>query len=253
MIEQIIVLFILLVLTHMAWKNGQTMQLDRFLASMRMKPNAYRLWDRLLFYFHRRPFSLVTLQCMAWGTMMSLTYVLLDITGIDLLLFLLGAAACSSDFKIRQSLMYPLLVLFVQTQCAPLLVLIVAVKEVGLWIALGYLILTGGDVTSYVWVGVAGVLYLALRHYITGQRRDSLSAPLFTPPYYVRRLRQGNKDLFAMIFWDLVGSIGMLSVVMVRGLAGGLLLWAAVPIILFALWWEPQLWFPVLVVLLAGG
>ena len=56
-----------------------------------------------------------------------------------------------------------------------------------------------------------------------------------------------------MIFWNLVGTAGMLGVVMVRDLAGGLLLWAAVPIVLFALWWEPQLWFPVVVVLLAGG
>lgn len=258
MIEPLLVLFILLVLTHVAWKSGQRTDLDAFLDSMVMRPNAYRLWDRLLLHLHRRPFSIITWECMAWGVMISLTYVLLQVTGIDLLLFLLGTATCSSGFKVRQSLMYPLLVLFVQTQCAPLLVLIVATKEVGLWIALGYLVLTGGDMTSYVWVGVAGVFYLALRYSITGQKRSDLSAPLFTPPYYIRLFRHGRengarRDLFAMVFWDLIGSVGILSVVMVRSLAGGLLLWAAVPIVLFALWWEPQLWFPVLVVLLAGG
>lgn len=253
MIEPLFVLFILLVLTHMAWKSGQRTDLNTFLDSMLMRPNAYRLWDRLLLHFHRRPFSIVTWECMAWGAMMSLTYVLLDITGTDLLLFLLGVAACSSDFKVRQSLMYPLLVLFVRTQFGPLLMLIVATKELGLWVALGVIILTGADMIAYIQVCLAGLFYLILRRLITGQRRSESSAPLFTPPYYVRLLRHGNRDVYGMVFWNLVGTIGMFGVLMVRGLAGGLLLWTAVPIVLFALWWEPQLWFPVLVVLLAGG
>lgn len=258
MIEQFLVLIILLVLVKVAWNRGQTVDVDLLADYLRHDPNAYRLYDRLLLRFHRKPFSIVTIQTVAWGAMMFFTYALLQVTGTDLLLFLVGATVCAAQFKVRQALLYPLLVLFVQTQYGPLLVAIVATKELGLWIALGYLILSGGDLTSYIWVFVAGGVYFLLRYVITAKPRAPLVAPLFALPYWIMLLRQGGKqgtkrNFYVGVFWNLLGTFGMLSVILVKSLAGGLLLWAAIPIVLFAVWWEPQLWFPVLVVLLAGG
>lgn len=240
---------LLLFLTKMAWDRGQRAGNKRMLNHMSLAPNVYRLFDRLLMKLNRRPFSFITWTSLAWGASMMLTCFLLIPTGLDLLVFLIGAAACSMNFYIRQAPLYPLLAIFAMTLNPLWLILIVLTKEQGLWIASGYLFFTGADLIMFFWVATAGFIYIAIRYRIGHRERSEGGAPFFTPPYVVQYLRK-KPHLVAI---NLVAVVTIVIFSMMKGLLGiQMILWTAALVCLFALWWEPQLWFPTFILLIGG-
>lgn len=247
MIEPVLVIMLLFTSVRITWSVGQRMDRDNWIAYLRQKPNAYRLWDHLLLFFHERPFSIITLESLSWGVSVVITYLILMPSDVSLLVFLLVSFSVAAGFHIRANVMYPVLAALVVTGSPVFLVILILIKEHTAFIGVGYLLLHGGLTYSLViWAIIAGFVYIILRVYIVAEEREG--APLFTPRYAYDWLR-GRSDRSRML---LVWGIVPVAVTVLFGLVISplLLVWSIVPILLFALWWEPQLWLPIVVVLL---
>ena len=253
MFKQYLIISLLVILVRMTWHTGQRVDVDRFIEYMHEDPEAYRLWDHILLHFHRRPFSIITLETLSFSLCVLVSYLLIMPTGLDGLLFLVGVLACSSNFSVRHSVQYPLLALLALTSSPFLLVPLILTKELAAWLGLGYLILTNGfQPLIIILAGVAFMVYLIMRRIIGTRQRVSGGAPLFAIPYYVKYMQgkiEGKNRV--TILWNVAGVCAMVVFLIMRG--PFILLWVAVPVFLFALWWEPQLWFPTVVVVLGGG
>ena len=253
MFEQYLVISSLVMMTRIVWTVGQRVDIDRFISYMHEDPEAYRLWDHVLLRFHRRPFSIITLQTMSFALCMMLSYLLIVPTGINGLVFVVGVLACSSNFSVRHSIQYPLLALMVLTSNPIFLIPLILTKELAAWLGLGYLLLTGGlQPLTVICASAAFLAYVAMRLLVGERVRGPEGAPLFAVPYHIRYLLgQIEGRARGQILWNLAGVAVMIVFSATRGLP--LLLWTAVPVLLFAMWWEPQLWLPTVIVLLAGG
>ena len=253
MFEQYLVLSSLVIMARVAWSTGQRVDLDRFISYMHEDPEAYRLWDHILLYFHRRPFSIITLETMSFVLCMTLSYLFIVPIGVNGLVFVIGVLACSSNFSVRHSVQYPLLALLALTSNPVLLIPLILTKELAAWLGLGHLLLTGGlQPMTLIFAGVAFLVYVAMRLVVGKRARGPEGTPLFAVPYHIRYLLgriEGRGR--GQILWNLAGVAVMIVFSATRGLP--LLLWTAVPVLLFAMWWEPQLWLPTVIVLLAGG
>jgi len=239
--------------SKVAWDKGQSVSSDDLMEYLEHEPNRYRLFDQLLLRLHRKPFSIVTWQSMAWGGSVGLTYLLLRPEGTDLLFFLIAVAACSMMFFIRQAVLFPLLALFVLTYFPLLLIPIALTKEHGLWIVVGYMFFTGADILLYGWVLIAGLLYVAARVYIGKAPRSEKTAPLFTPQYVLKVLRGDTEAGRVQVAINLFSTATIIVFLVLAGPLGvGMIIWTAVLVVPLALWWEPQLWFPALVLVLGG-
>lgn len=253
MFERFLILMVLVIAARVAWTTGQRTDLQRFIDYMQEDPEIYRLWDHILLLFHKHPFSIITLSTLSFVSCIALTYILITPSGIAGLIFILGVLACSSNFSTRHSIQYPLLALLVLTNNPVFLVPLILTKELAAWLGLGHLVIAGGlQLMTMVCALVAFLLYVAVRKYIGRRSRHPKGAPLFTPPFYVNlmlgRIEGTSRGL---VVWNMAGVVAMLVFLVMNGPL--LLLWTAGPILLFALWWEPQLWLPVVVVVLAGG
>jgi hypothetical protein len=155
------------------------------------------------------------------------------------------------NFFIRQAPLFPLLALFAITQNPLLLFLIVLTKEQGLWVAGGYMLFTGIDIVMVIWFANAALLYIAVRLWI-GEIEYSLDAPFFTPLFIWKNFRKQIRP--AKFLLNLLAVVVIVFFALMKGVLGiQMILWTAALVCLFALWWEPQLWFPTFVILLAGG
>jgi hypothetical protein len=265
-LELYLTMTLLLLFTKMAWDKGQSIQPQYLIEYMQESPNAYRLFDQFLLKLHRKRFSFITWTSIAWFGSLVLTYIILFnpvwftnwpfatlvVWNPQRMVFLIGAAACSMNFYIRQSLLYPLLALFSVTLNPLLLLPIVVVKEQGLWLAGGYLMFIGHlDLLNMTYIGLAGVFYLLVRWSIGKKPRSVENAPFFTPRYAINHLRNKRPK---QVLIDLVALAAMFVFVVMEGMLGiQMIIWTAGLVFLFALWWEPQLWFPTVILILGGA
>lgn len=249
MIEQLMVLAALFLCMRVTWQAGQRVDLDAWTEYLVMEPNAYRLWDQLLLYLDRRPFSLVTLYSLSWGASLGMSYLLLMPTGLGLLMFIVGVLAVSVNFSIRSSLMYPLLALLVVTGSPFILIPLAATKDHALWIGTGAMLFRLGlDPLVLLCAGLGVLLFLFLRFFIEAEWPES-GAPQFTPRYVFNTVLGRNPEIGrGLLFWNSAG----VAVMVLFGLLTNwpLLLWGAVPVLLMGCFWEPQLWLPILIMLL---
>jgi hypothetical protein len=250
MIEQLAITTILVIAARSSWVIMQNSgDMDHELDYLVREPNAFRLWDRTLLIFHRRPFSIYTLQSISFALCLVATYLFLTPRGDDLIIFLLSAIAMSSYTRVRASIGYPLLAMLVLTESPLFLLPLILIKEHTGFVGLGYLLLHSGiDMISIAFCGgVALMLYISARVFLPAKPRAEHATPLFTPRRAYAIIRGRGRSRFAL-FW----AFAYLPLVIWFGLLRSplLLLWATIPILLFALFWEPQLWFPVVIVLL---
>jgi len=246
-----------MLLTKMAWDKGQSLRSDDLIEYLEQEPNRYRLFDQFLLRLHGRPFSIVTWLSMAWGGSIGLTYVLLRPEGTDLLFFLIAVAGCSIMFFIRQAILFPLLALFALTYSPLLLIPIALTKEHGLWMVAGYMFLTGADILLYWYVLIAGLFYILVRMAVRIERgnapRSEKTAPLFTPHYVLKVLRGETDASRVQVAINLFSTATIIVFLVLAGPLGvGMMIWTAVLVVPLALWWEPQLWLPALVLVLGG-
>jgi len=250
MLEQYLVLSWFFIVTRITWAFGQLIDLDQFISYMDEDPEAFRLWDHLLLYFHKRPFSIITLLTMSFIFCMMVSYIIIMPAGVGGLVFAVGFMACAANFSVRHSIQYPLLALLGITGNPVLLVPLILTKEISAWVGLGYLLLTNGlQPLTLFFAALSFLVYVIMKLKIGKRGRSSYRVPLFAVPCYVRRLL--SKEKLGVVFWNIAGTAALVLFLAVY--TPLLLLWTALPVFLFALFWEPQLWFPTVIVILAGG
>lgn len=238
----IILITIAIYLSYSAWRQLHSSPL--LLDYMRCDPNAWRWWDQLLLRFHKRPLSFQTLESLSWGGVLSVLFIMLEPSYLDMMFFLLSVFAMSVSGYVRQAPMYLLLLLVANVHPA-FLIPLTLVKEVGGWVGVGVLLYQGRIVEAVIYGGISLVVYVVLRVRSNKERvRLANDAPLFTPPYLWTAIRRNP----AIILRDLMVTIPL--ILLYFWYAPILFVWVAIPIILFALPWESHLWFPLLIIIL---
>ena len=216
-------------------------------------PNRYRLFHQLLIFLHDNPFSIVTLISLSFGVCVTISYFIIRPEGNDLSLFLLGVVLVGCFGYGLNAVMYPILALLSRYHKSPgaifLLIPLALVKEFAFFVAVVFLFLVSR--TRYLKlraliVGALGVVcYLILRCMILGDVGNSpVSAPLFTLFYMIQ----------GVDIWLLgVGCCAVLMICLASRTRHDwyLTIVTALVVSIFALWWEPQLWLPTLILILA--
>lgn len=238
----IILITIAIHLSYSAWRQLHSNPL--LLDYMRCDPNAWRWWDQLLLRFHKRPLSFQTLESLSWGGVLSVLFIMLDLSSFDMVIFFASVLVMSVSGYVRQAPMYPLLLLVANVHPA-FLIPLTLVKEVGGWVGVGILLYQGRIVEAVIYGGISLVVYVVLRIKSNKERvRLANAAPLFTPPYLWTAIRRDP----ATILRNLMVTIPL--ILLYFWYAPILFVWVAIPIILFALPWESHLWFPLLIIIL---
>lgn len=233
---------------HLGYSSWRTMHNNpHLLEYMDCDPNTWRWWDRLLLRLHKRPLSFQTLEALTWILTLNILFFVLRPTGLGLLVFLLVVIAISIGGYVKTSPMYPLLLLVAFVHPV-FLIPLVLVKEVGGWFGVGVLLTQTQIIEAVIFGAIAGSLYVVLRVLSKRDRtRLDNTAPLFTPPYYLKAIRKTP----ATMIRDL--SVTAVLFVCYFWTSPLLFLWLAVPLLLFSLPWESHLWFPVLLIILGGA
>jgi hypothetical protein len=210
-------------------------------------PMCYRLYtDLLLSLVPTFSFALVT--AMSFLISMALTWSIVRKTD-ELPLFMFGIVIVCMFLRTADAPMYVFLALLAKTKRPELLIPLTLIKEVALWLGIGYVLLFCRTKKSLVFAGISVTIYAVIRFLIIGDR------PSFYPDASIFLLPMVLSQLFNMslssIFFD-CGIAIILVIVTIRTRRESLLaLWLLVPIVLFSVAWEPQHWFMLTVLLIA--
>ncbi len=229
-------------------------------------PNAYRLFEQFLIWLETvTSISIKWYVILSWVICISITYLILKPKHFESVLFLLWVIWIAEWGNISNGPMYLILALIVKyadrKETPLLLIPLVFVKEVGAFIGIIYLFfIEQRKEDAVIWGVIAATMYTAVRFIIIGPipaYGDVYpgSAPSITIFFVWEKLTTVSTSF---ILLRVIPSIGLLTYTISYGYFKSkhfkqeLLLWilTAIPIFIFALFYEPQLWFPTLVVIL---
>ena len=199
-------------------------------------PYAYRLWDASIIHFWA-PDRALTLS---WAVSMLAVEAIHSFDTGHLALFLFPLAIyCPMNAP-----MYPLLLLLTRYASSPwaaaLLMPLALVKEVALWVGVGIMLYRRWPQWRAPVAGAipAGMLYLAVR-WLIGPAQQINTSPFVTVAFWpALLLAEPAYLLIAVITVALLGGLCM------HRWSVRLLIWNFLPLLVFALPWEPQLWAP---------
>jgi len=244
--SHLLILAVIAFLTYNTWRTfglAGIILTDRFTYA----PYAYRLnWYVVKFLSQVTSLSIVTCMAVMWIGSMSAVYILLRPNEYDTIIFLGWLIAICMFGTIYDGEAFVLLVLLVKYQdnrYSPfLLIPLILFKEEIAFIALVYLLLykifTKELVIS---AGCSGLLYLVFRLLI-GEVPYPSFVPFFTPPVLLSFFL--NTSYF--ITWV---PMSVALIVLTCDLKyKWLWIITSIPIFLFALFWEPHLWFPLILI-----
>ncbi|RDE15866.1 MAG: hypothetical protein C4K49_05315 [Candidatus Thorarchaeota archaeon] len=218
----------------------------------RYSPNAYRLWEQFTLYLSGVLSSnIVNIMALTFFGFMVLTYLTIRPMN-DMPLFMMWMLYMAFWGYVMNGPMYLLLCALARyytRRWAPaLLIPLVLIKEVSVWLGLGYLVLHHRWKSGTIFFVLSVIVYGFLRFVVIGNvpdysQVDPSSAPLFTPIW-----------MFTMLLssWSVIVVILLLLPVIVlvvlsawRSPDWRLWAWMTGPNVLFALFYEPQLWLPI--------
>ncbi len=220
-------------------------------------PNRYRLFHQFLMILHDNPLSIATLISLSFGICVTAAYFIIRPQHRDLQLFLLGVLLVGIFGYGYNAIIYPLLALvgkYKHHSLTPLLLIpLVLCKEFAFFVAVVFLLLySRNKLSALIYGGLGTVSYLVVRFLILGNVTNSpSSAPLFTP---LHMLSKFNLWFLGLNLWFLgIGCCVVILMVIATNKTKEkyLVIVTAIIASLLALWWEPQLWIPTLVLILA--
>ncbi len=261
-----LLLFVLLVcvFTYLGWWRAIVIDVESWIGEYwQYSPNAYRLWQQLILFISSFSIPITTLNVISWAICLILVYPILR-PGLREVLILLAwhALVCAwcTFYNAPALILIALAARYPNHRLAPALILpLTLIKEfLGPTLLVFFLLFCENRVRwrAIFWSFIAGITYLVLRIMIIGERPNAPPpfAPAITPLYVIEVM---NWVLFII---GVVPTIGLILLTMLyyrrvhpqylkRALS--LVLITALPIALFALFWEPQLWLPQVLILLA--
>lgn len=242
---------IIWIITGLGYRTLQKISIVSKLEYWGYAPNRYRLFHQLLIYFHNNPLSVITLITLSFGLCMTAAYLIIRPKDQDLTLFIMGILLVGGLGYGYNALMYPILAIMGKYRDRPLtpllLIPLVLTKEFAFFVAVVFLILYSRNKSISILSGIiASVVYLIVRFMVLGNIDNyPASAPLFTPFYMIQVINP----------WFLgIGFAVVLMMYLVTRTRNDILLVIATAIVTFtfALWWEPQLWVPTVILIFAS-
>ncbi|MBY9005705.1 MAG: hypothetical protein KGD63_03015 [Candidatus Lokiarchaeota archaeon] len=184
---------------------------------------------------------------------MSITYFLIRPKDKDYLIFIVLSCFLPVFDNILQILLLVLLVKFRERRgISILLIPIIIIKELGAWIGFGYLLLSKKRSIYEIFVAsiFSIIIFLFIRILIGDIEYPPNLAPFFTPPYIFNQLLDNPQFILIHLFINIIPLILILFYTIQGKFEKKLLIWNVLPICLFAIFWESQLWLPVIMIIL---
>ena len=257
--QHIMVLGILVTLTYYGcwWVFSYRLSLnpgliDYYLTSWASAPNRYRMYKQLLLFLHENPFPLFTWLSLFWIICVYLTYLIMKPDSNNLLPFIVSITVLTLVCGIVDAPIYPILALLTiyrdKKWISLLLIPLALIKEIAAWIGLGVLLLHGGNKKEgIVSFSIGAAIYAILRFVIIGDVGYAPdAAPFFVLPVLPSIILPSLKFVVIQSAFSL-----FILIIAIQREDLRILLWTAVPVFLFALFWYSHLWIPVIIVALA--
>lgn len=221
-------------------------------------PNAYRLQTQFILviseYFHFVEYFYYYTTVATFFLSISLIYYVLKLDSVDLYLYLIFLLQfVMQPSLIENAFSYVLLVLMIVYKKPVLIIPNIIIKEFSLWQALGYYFIIKRKYSRpLVFGSLAGALYVSIV-LLTGLEQYQFTGISYifsffsTIPFFVNdfMLREEHVLLVLSLSLAIFFSIETKQDIY-------LYLWQAIPIMLFGLFWEIQLWFPVVLIILSN-
>ena len=246
-IPNILIIWVATVLGH---QKLNTMNIADLLIYWDYAPNRYRLFLQLLIFLHEIPFSVITLISLTFGISMTITYLIIKPKDQDLILFIAAVLLVGGFAYGYNAIMYPMLAIigkYKDHKLTPLLLIPLALfKEFTFVIAVLYLLLyIKKKLPILICSTIGAISYLIIRFWVLFDTTNNPNgAPLITLLHALK-----STDLWLLGIGLCIIIIMILAVKEKR--EGILIITTAIIIVTFALWWEPQLWVPTLILILA--
>ncbi|MHA1979367.1 MAG: hypothetical protein ACW98I_20875 [Candidatus Hodarchaeales archaeon] len=247
----VLALWFIFIISYTTWKTLQLRDINVIIDFMEHGNNAYRLSNKIFLFLHDLPVSYYTWIALQFIISLTIVYYLIRPKGKDFILFMLWLSLFPIFYHSIQYILLVMLVKYSNTKASPYLVVsLVFVKEFSVWLALGYLFLTNSRsraelITS---AAISGVLYIGIRLLIGYVPPYENAAPLITPLHLIQTAIY-NPATYILI--QLLPLVILLLYSVNTEFELKLSLWNALPILLFALLWESQLWFPLFIVIIS--
>lgn len=230
--ERFAAVTVCLMLAYMVWRN-----LDLNLSYFAAAPNRYRMFTQVLLALNDIPLSFTTLLCLSWGLSMAVLCLMVE-NEKQILLVLVWGVLMAVGGAVTSGPMYPILYQLSVTRNPRYLVPLALLKDHALILGVLFLLLHG--VKAWKWILISGGIFLSVFLIIGIVPYAVGAAPLITPVHAL--INVGGHIL------PLIG----VATLLLLSPFNRLLFLLNVPIVfLFGLFWEPQLWAPLIILEMA--
>jgi len=254
--NDITIIFIIFSIAYSNWRLLQfTLDSNMISYYLDYSPNAYRLTNFLMYYLSTiTPLSFVTWNMFQFFIILTAIYFIIKPEDKDYLLFILWIVNFPIFNDISQMFFLMIIVLYRDKKFIPILLIILApIKEIGAFLGAIYLLLYRKDKKFVLIFCIAGLLlYLIIRFLIIGNLpyNEEISK-FFTLPNLFSKLTTNFLDSIMR----LLPTIILMTITYDFYIKDSLLLKQLfiiifIPIFLFAVFWEAQLWFPYFIIAL---
>lgn len=231
----------------LGWRLMQTYNVIGQLEYWTHVPNRYRLFHQLLIYFHDRPLSIYTLIALSFGICMTITYLIVKPKGEMLSIFLLGVIFVGALGYGFNAIIYPIMAIIGKyrdrSSISLLLIPLVLFKEFAFFVSLVFLVLYSENSKNKIISIIVGIMstmmYLIIVSVIPGDAEN-----VFTLFYMIQKIN--------LWFIGLVFCMSIMILCIIKDKRDVIMVSVTgVAILFFGLFWEPQLWFPTIVLIIA--
>lgn len=209
-------------------------------------PFAYRLNWQIVSFLNGAPFSVLTWMSISWIASIILVYIILRPKGSQLLLFICWfAAVCyfGTIYDGEALVLIALLARYMDNKYTPLLLVPIALfREIVAFTGLLFLFFyTNKKIEGFLSFIAGGALYGVVRFIVIGNKPYA-AFDFFTMPFLLDFLMNP-----AYVFTYILLIVALIFFT-INTQYKWMWLFSAIPFFMFALFWEPQLWFPLVLI-----
>lgn len=238
--QTIIIGMVLLAYTHVLWEINNSINFT--LTYYSYSPDKYRLQEQVFLFLNRRilGLSFMTLTALSFFVVFMSIYVLIGpLDDKQLLDFILLMSIFLVHANMNNSLMYLLIILVIVTNKDWLSVGLIFIKEISFYLIWLYLFITEPTKRKklIVYVFLASFIYIIIRFIVIG------NVPVYHNGLWVPWLFNLHvllENWFAIIYTIILG------IYFIPKKYYKLVILYSIPILFFSMFWETQLWFPLL-------
>ena len=252
----ILALLVILFITTISWQlliyvGAETNRIRFFLYA----PNAYRLFNWLLIQMDDFILSFYGWAALTFLVVLILSYYLIRPRDFDYLLFLAWIVFLPRIFHALQLLLLVILVKYSETKYSSLILIPLAlVKEIAFWQGFGYLFLSNkrSNREIFILAFISSFCYLWVRFIIIGDLSyDPNNVPLFSIPFLIQKFITDPSFIIFHNFTRGIPLLILLCLTIQSKIDFRIVFWNIAPVVLFAVYWETQLWLPIALIILS--